>query len=167
MRLTQDILGVNLSAVCSDYSAATSSVWTDQYSTTFWFSSVQAWQNGLKLDSFFGSYPDYCITDFTNSMNEINGLYLLETINGGNYTIAQVVIYIGYWISGPIDNLIYDCWSFQQTVITDIWAWYLTFLSFSDLYTSFLFNLLAESLQIRNYALDLTTYQEDNECVFF
>jgi hypothetical protein len=112
IRLTQTFLGINISAICTDYSAGTSSVWTDQYSTTFWFNSVQAWQNGLKLDSFF-NYPDQCITDFTNSMNKINGLYLLQIANGGNYTIASEVIYIAYWISGPLDNLMYDCWNFQ------------------------------------------------------
>lgn len=53
-------------------------------------------------------------------MNEINGLYLLQTANGGNYTVSAEVIYIAYWIGGPIDNLMYDCWNFQQSIITNV-----------------------------------------------
>jgi hypothetical protein len=38
-----------------------------------------------------------------------------------------------------------------------------TFVDLQDWYTSFLFNLLAESIQIRTYSIDLATYQADED----
>ena len=56
------------------------------------------------------------------------------------------MFYVGNWISGPIDSAMYDCYLFVESVILVSKTKYLTFLNFADIYTSFLFNLLAQSL---------------------
>ena len=56
------------------------------------------------------------------------------------------MIYVGDWIGTGIDEAMYNCYlfgvSFDDVSKTKI----ATFLNFEDYYTSFLYNLLAESL---------------------
>jgi hypothetical protein len=71
------------------------------------------------------------------------------------------MIYIADWIGSYIDETMYNCYLFGVSVYDVSTTKFAEFLGFEDYYTSFLYNLLAESLQIRAYALELTTYQEE------
>ena len=70
---SQALSSSNFTATCNDYNATASNIWNNPYSLTFWFKSVQSWQNGLKLDSYY-SDADVCLSDITNTLNNINGL---------------------------------------------------------------------------------------------
>lgn len=68
------------------------------------------------------------------------------------------MIYIADWIGTGINEATYNCYLFGVSLKDVSTTKMATFLNFEDYYTSFLYNLLAESLQIRSYALELTTY---------
>jgi hypothetical protein len=64
-------------------------------------------------------------------------------------------------IGGDFDNTLYYCYLMENSVETYTLQRWSTFVDINDFYTSFLFNLLAQSLQIRAYSLSLTTYQNN------
>jgi len=55
-------------------------------------------------------------------------------------------------------NTILNCYLFTSSVVTYTNQRISRFVDFEDVYTSFLFNLLAQSLTIRTYATNLITY---------
>ncbi len=70
---TSKILSKSVSAGiadCADYDSAggTDNFWENLFSTTFWYDSLESWQNGLKLESFF-DYSDSCISYLVDTMD--------------------------------------------------------------------------------------------------
>lgn len=59
---------------------------------------------------------------------------------------AYIMIYVSKWISSGMDSAMYNCYLFGTSLYTVSTVKMATFLNFSDYYTSFLYNLLAESL---------------------
>ncbi len=57
----------------------------------------------------------------------------------------------------------FNCYLFSASVKEVATYRYSQFADFTDLYTSFLFNLLANSLQIKNIAVSISTAQEDQD----
>ena len=57
-----------------------------------------------------------------------------------------------------MNGAMYNCYLFMTSVINVVNAKYASFVDTTDIYTSFLFNLLAQSLQIRNYSYSMETY---------
>jgi hypothetical protein len=80
-------------------------------------------------------------------MDGIYGLNTrLTTLPGYGDNWAYTMIYYASWFSGGINGSIYNCYLFGNSLYTVSAAKFQSFQGFSDVYTSFLFNLLADSL---------------------
>ena len=55
-------------------------------------------------------------------------------------------------------NSVYNCYLLTNSVVGVVTTRITTFVDFTDYYTSFLFNLLSESLSIETIATNLGTY---------
>lgn len=64
-------------------------------------------------------------------------------------------------------NGILNCYLFEKSVEEVVTFRISQFTDFTDVYTSFLFNLLSQSLQIKNLATAMTTAQSSNNWAKF
>ena len=107
---------------------------------------------GLKLDSFF-DFSDNCFDEITESLDWVNGLKEEQSVICGTAAWSCTMFYIADWIAEPINLSFLNCYLFTTSVSQNIRTKLNSFLNFLDVYSSFLFNTLAESLQLRNYSL--------------
>jgi hypothetical protein len=101
----------------------------------------------LKLSSYY-QYSSQCISSVTATLNDIYGLNVNLTadakLSGGiasNWYLAafNVTALIGTDANGAM----YNCYLFMESVINVVSAKYASFVDTTDIYTSFLFNLLS------------------------
>jgi hypothetical protein len=71
-----------------------------------------------------------------------------------------MIYYTSQVISTEIADTYYYCYLFSASVEKVVNSRLDTFVDFSDLYTSFLFNMLSNSLQIKTIATNINTYSE-------
>lgn len=130
------------------------------FTTTIDYSYVQAWQNGLKLSSYY-QYSDVCIASTVSILNDIYGINTNLTLVKAyrpDIRWPEVVFNISNMIGTDVNGGVYNCYLFFTSVINVVTAKYASFVDDTDIYTSFLFNLLAQSLQIYNYANNMKLY---------
>lgn len=77
------------------------------------------------------------------------------TCNDPQWDIQLIVYYASQVMSTEFANSFYNCYLFASSVEKVSTARIAKFSDFTDLYTSFLFNLLAQSLSIRNLAVSI------------
>jgi hypothetical protein len=70
-------------------------------------------------------------------------------------------------ISGSYAKTIYECYNMERQIQAGFVIQEESFVDENDKYTSFLFNLLAESIAIREYSYDLIDFSEQNEYVSY
>ena len=61
-------------------------------------------------------------------------------------------------VGTDVNGGVYNCYLFFTGVVDTVEIWAATFVDDTDIYTSFLFNLLGEGLQIRSYIINMETY---------
>lgn len=66
-----------------------------------------------------------------------------------------MVYYASQVMSTEFANSFYNCYLFASSVESVASARFAKFSDFTDLYTSFLFNLLSQSLSLRNLAVSI------------
>jgi hypothetical protein len=71
-----------------------------------------------------------------------------------------MVYYTSQVISTEGADSLYYCYLFASSVESVVNKRLDTFVDFSDLYTSFLFNMLSNSLQIKTIATNINTYSD-------
>lgn len=114
-------------------------------------------RTGLKLPSFF-AYSDECITNVQNALSQVWYVYNNGSCNVPEYDIRNMIYYTSQVISYEVANAYYYCYLFSSSVDSVVNKRLDTFVDFSDLYTSFLFNMLSNSLQIKTIATNINTY---------
>jgi hypothetical protein len=70
-------------------------------------------------------------------------------------------------VAEPGNNAVYYCYLFGKSVETYTEKRLSTFVDFTDVYSSFLMNLLSESLAIRTYSIKMQTYETNKEWANF
>lgn len=116
-------------------------------------------RTGLKLPSFF-EYSDECITNVQNALSQVWYVYKNGSCNVPEYDIRKMIYYTSQVISNEVANSYYYCYLFSASVDSVVNKRLDTFVDFSDLYTSFLFNMLSNSLQIKTIATNINTYSD-------
>jgi len=71
-----------------------------------------------------------------------------------------MIYYTSQVISTEVANTYYYCYLFGASVESVVNKRLDTFVDFSDLYTSFLFNMLSNSLQIKTIATNINKYSD-------
>lgn len=100
---------------------------------------------GLKLTSFF-EYSNECSSWIFRSMSQIYFVYKNGTCNTPQYDVRSMVYYSSQVFATEFANSYYNCYLFSASVQKVVTTRLNTFSDFADLYTSFLFNLLSNSL---------------------
>jgi hypothetical protein len=114
---------------------------------------------GLKLSSFF-EYSDQCVTNIQNALSQVWFVYKNGSCNVPEYDERKMIYYTSQVISTEGANSFYFCYLFTSSVESVVNKRLDTFVDFSDLYTSFLFNMLSNSLQIKTIATNINTYSD-------
>jgi hypothetical protein len=82
-------------------------------------------------------------------MNDIYGINtnitLVNTKGAASYW-QEVAFNISYMLGTDVNGGVYNCYLFFTSVINVVTAKYASFVDDTDIYTSFLFNLLSQSL---------------------
>lgn len=113
----------------------------------------------MKLSSFF-EYSDQCITNIQNSLSQIWYVYKNGSCNVPEYDTRKMIYYSSQVVSTEVSDSFYYCYLFSASVQSVVEKRLDTFVDFSDLYTSFLFNMLSNSLQIKTIATNINTYSD-------
>lgn len=117
---------------------------------------MTAVQTGLKLTYYF-DYSNECISSSSYTLDDVYWVHDNATLgydNGYNYT--DISFNVSEIIGGNFASGVFNCYLFYNSMDEVVAYRYSQFADFTDVYTSFLFNLLANSLQIKNLAVDLT-----------
>ena len=93
-------------------------------------------------------------------MSQIWYTYKNGSCNVPDYDIRKMIYYTSQVISTEIADTYYYCYLFSASVESVVNKRLDTFVDFSDLYTSFLFNMLSNSLQIKTIATNINTYSD-------
>jgi hypothetical protein len=86
--------------------------------------------------------------------------YKNGSCNVPDYDIRKMIYYTSQVISTEVANTYYYCYLFGASVESVVNKRLDTFVDFSDLYTSFLFNMLSNSLQIKTIATNINKYSD-------
>jgi hypothetical protein len=113
------------------------------FSDSKWDDYLEALQSGFKLSTYF-DYSAECIDSTTELLDDLFLLYTNRTTDGATW--YEQMFFMGYSTSEHFGPYVYNCYLFWADVKDYIKTRKETFIDFSDVYTSFLFNLLAESL---------------------
>lgn len=116
---------------------------------------------GLKLTSFF-EYSTECTSQVFNLISQVYYVYKNGTCNVPQYDIRKMIYYTSQVIATEGSNSFYNCYLFSASVEKVVTTRLNTFMDFPDLYTSFLFNLLSNSLQIKTIATRIKTFSDGN-----
>ncbi|CDW77793.1 UNKNOWN [Stylonychia lemnae] len=149
------------------------SIWKDSpFTSTQYYQYAQAIQTGLAL-----KYTSSAVC-FQNTYSLLNDLfYLHQNITG--YTISSVaysngvrqVSMVSFNVSNIISrnfaNTFSNCYTMTANFQSQTAVWLDSFVDFSDVYTSFLFNLLSQSLKIRSLSTNIQTSQTSKDWVTF
>ncbi len=85
-------------------------------------------------------------------------MYKNGTCNTPQYDVRSMVYYASQVFSTEFSNSYYNCYLFSDSVKKVVTTRLNTFSDIADLYTSFLFNLLSNSLQIKTIATNIQGY---------
>jgi hypothetical protein len=145
------------------------SLWDEKWFTsTIWNVYLTAFQSGLKLSSFY-DYSSQCISGFQAMMDSIYFLQknitsvksdLLNNWNSVLFNVSNIV-------AGPMATTVYQCYLFLDDVEDFTKTRWSGFSVFTDMYTSFLFNLLSQSLQLKTYFTNVETYSNQGNIYSF
>lgn len=111
--------------------------------------------DGLKLSNFGFEYSVECSTQFQNLLTQIYYIVRNGTCYEPYWNIQRVAYYSSQVASTEFANSFYKCYLFVASVQKVATERFSKFTDFTDLYTSFLFNLLSQSLSIRNLAVNI------------
>jgi hypothetical protein len=85
-------------------------------------------------------------------------VYKNGTCNNPQYDLRSMVYYSSQVFSTEFANAYYNCYLFSASVEKVVTTRLNTFSDFADLYTSFLFNLLSNSLSIKTITTNIQSY---------
>lgn len=114
---------------------------------------------GLRLTYYF-EYSTECTQQVQNLLSQIYFTVKNGTCNDPQWDIQLMVYYASQVMSTEFANSFYNCYLFASSVESVAAARFAKFSDFTDLYTSFLFNLLSQSLSLRNLAVSIQDNQE-------
>ncbi len=109
---------------------------------------------GLKLTSFF-EYSNECSSQIFNALSQVYFVYKNGTCNTPQYDVRNMIYYTSQVFSTEFASSYYNCYLFSASVEKVVTTRLNTFSDFADLYTSFLFNLLSNSLQIKTITTNI------------
>jgi hypothetical protein len=135
---------------------------------------MKAVENGGKLSSFY-DYSSTCIDNVVVALSDIyyyqsgkvNNETLLAATKSEQDRIFLNIVNASTIAAEPANKAFYYCYRFLDSVETYTKKRIDTFVDFTDVYSSFLVNLLSESLAIRTYTVRLTDYENSQNWVSF
>lgn len=77
--------------------------------------------------------------------------------NNGARENDMVAFNISNVIANNFANSFYNCYTMLANGVQTTQVWFNSFVDFTDVYTSFLFNLLSQSLKLRSIATTMQT----------
>lgn len=117
---------------------------------------------GLKLTSFF-EYSNECTTQVFNSLSQIYFIKKNGTCNVPQFDQRKQIYYTSQVISTEFANSFYNCYLFTSSVNKVVNTRLNAFADVPDIITSFLFNLLSNSLQIKTITTSIKTYSAEGK----
>ena len=97
----------------------------------------------------------------------LDDFFFLRKNHTGALTQIERVFNVTAMVSNSYRNTMYECFNLHQQIQESFVVQTDSFVDDNDLYTSFLFNLLAESIQIREYSYDLIDYSAAGDFVSY
>lgn len=122
---------------------------------------VKAWFNGMGWPGKYAN-SEVCRESFSKLLDDFHYMYKNHTAasytwedhEGRFFNITQVV-------SGNYADTFYYCFTFISEQHEYAVQQYASFVDDDDIYISFLFNMLGESIMIREYSYDLIDFGKD------
>lgn len=118
---------------------------------------LRAFQSGLKLSSYYDKSTE-CVSFTQALLDDI--FYLHQNITSPTNEGWQAVMFnVSYIIGRNYANTFLNCYLFGKSVKDYTQKRISRFVDINDVFLSFTFNLLSQSLQIRAYSTNLEIYQ--------
>ncbi len=139
-------------------------IWATRYSDSTYASYIATIIENLKLSSYY-SYSTECLETYLPKT--LDDLYYMNVNFTANTGWEQFMFNVSDFLADDINFLILNCYRFTvsaETVNVQKWN---AFDGFEDIYTSFLFNMLAQSVSIKTYAENMITYNNAQNWVSF
>jgi len=115
-----------------------------EYSSSAVYDYIQAFYVGFQFDKY--NKGQQCFEETTLGLDTAFG-FNKRMIQ--RYTWADPMLYTSQQLATHINNSWYDCWQFKTDFIETYDQKKNNFVDFSDLYLSFIFNLLGNSFQLK------------------
>lgn len=119
------------------------------FTSTIYNVYLRAFQSGLKLSSYFDFSTD-CVSSMQALLDDI--FYFHQNITNPTVTKNGIAFNITNFLGKNFADSLYKCYLFQTSVNTFLKARFARFLNFEDVFFSFTFNMLAQSLSIKTYS---------------
>ena len=151
--LMKNLLKLNLKSMLLGATHGPNNIyWSNPFTSTEYWTYIKAFQTGFRLNTF--SYSSQCVTSASLLLNDVfyyqRNLSLTPSKNKHAYNISLI-------ISGDFANSFLNCYLFETSFVS-FWEQRISsFAGFTDFYTSFLFNLLSNSLLIRTLTTGMNT----------
>eukprot|EP00347_Sterkiella_histriomuscorum_P006356 403353073 len=153
--------------------AVTSNIITEApFTSTDYYKYAVAVQTGLALKWTSSAVCFQSTYNFLNDLFYTHQNYTGYTLNSvtktnGDRQIPLVTFNVSQVISKNFASSFYNCYTMLTNGISQTQIWFNSFVDFSDVYTAFLFNLLAQSLKLRSLATNLQTAQDAGDWANF
>lgn len=115
-----------------------------EFSSSAVYDYIQAFYVGFQFDKY--NKGQQCFEETTLGLDTAFG-FNKRMIQ--RYTWADPMLYTSQQLATHINNSWYDCWQFKTDFIDTYEQKKNNFVDFSDLYLSFIFNLLGNSFQLK------------------
>jgi hypothetical protein len=122
-----------------------------------YFKIVEALWGGLQWESRYKEFAEDCRIAAGELLDDF---YYLKVNATSTELKTDVVFNTTAILSGSYAKTMYTCYNLERDIQAEFKLNDLTFIDDNDKYTSFLFNLLANSIDIRTYSYDLIDFSE-------
>ena len=112
---------------------------------------IKAWQTGLNLKF---DHTNACFTATYGLLDDLFYFHQNRTLTG--HTAQHTAFNISQIVAGNFASFVYGCYRFEQGILESTQSSLSQFVDITDVYTSFLFNLLANSIKIKSISTAMT-----------